>query len=221
MDDYTRAANMAAALVRAGGVLDYGPERSRLLVRVLRILARGRPVTKTDVDALAPEAGMAPDGAQAFLRDVTERDGSDRIIGLLGLSLGEHPHRFSVNGQQLSTWCAEDTLFLPALLGQTATVESTSPVSRESVRLTIAPDGVQAVSPTGAVVSIALVDPNQVAFGSVEAIWMTFCRHIHFFVSREEAARWAANRRDIAILTPDEGYRMGRQLADRFLAYAA
>jgi alkylmercury lyase len=79
----------------------------------------------------------------------------------------------------LSTWCAEDTLFLPALLGQTATVESPSPVSRESVRLTIAPEGVQAVSPTGAVVSIALVDPDQVAFGSVEAIWMTFCRHIH------------------------------------------
>jgi hypothetical protein len=77
------------------------------------------------------------------------------------------------------------------------------------------------VSPPGAVVSIALVDPDQVAFGSVEAIWMTFCRHIHFFASREEAARWAAVRRDIAILTPDEGYRMGRQLADRFLAYAA
>jgi alkylmercury lyase len=221
MDDYTRAGEVAAKLTREGGVLDYGPERSRLLVRVLRILARGRPVTRTDVDELAPEVGITPDAAQAFLRQVTERDGSDRIIGLLGLSLGEHPHRFSVNGRRLSTWCAEDTLFLPALLGQVATVESLSPLSREPVRLTIGPEGVQAVSPTGAVVSIALVDPDQVAFGSVEAIWMTFCRHVHFFVSREEAARWAGNRRDIAILTPDEGYRMGRQLADRFLAHAA
>jgi alkylmercury lyase len=221
MDDYSRAANMAAALTRAGGVLDYGPERSRLLVRVLRMLARGRPVARTDVDGLAPGAGMAPDEAHAFLREVTERDGSDRIIGVLGLSLGEHPHRFSVNGQPLATWCAEDTLFLPALLGQTATVESTSPVSREPVRLTIGPEGVKAVSPAGAVVSIALVDPDQTAFGSVEAIWMTFCRHVHFFASREEAARWAAGRHDIAILTPDEGYRMGRQLVDPFLARAA
>jgi alkylmercury lyase len=221
MDDYTRAANMAAALTRAGGVLDYGPERSRLLVRVLRMLGRGRPVTRTDVDGLAPEAGIAPEEAQAFLREVSERDGADRIIGVLGLSLGEHPHRFSVNGRQMTTWCAEDTLFLPVLLGQTAAVESTSPVSRKPVRLTIAPDGVQAVRPIGAVVSIALVDPDRLAFESVEAIWMTFCRHIHFFAAREEAARWAAGRGDIAILTPDEGYRIGRQLADRFLAHAA
>ncbi len=218
MDDYTRAADMTAKLTRAGGVLDYGPERSRLLVRVLRTLALGRPVTGRDVDGLAAEAGVAPDEAQVFLRAVTERDGTDRIIGVLGLSLGEHPHRFAVNGQRLSTWCAEDTLFLPALLGQTASVESISPVSREPVRLVIGPDGVQAVSPAGAVVSIALVDPDQTAFGSVEAIWMTFCRHIHFFASREEAERWATGRRDIAILTVDEGHRMGRQLADRFLA---
>jgi len=115
-------------------------------------------VTPTDVGGLAREAGLAPDDAQVFLRGVTERDGADRIIGVLGLSLGEHPHRFSVNGQQLATWCAEDTLFLPALLGQTARVESTSPVSRGPVRLTIAPDGVQAVSPAGAVLSVALVD---------------------------------------------------------------
>jgi alkylmercury lyase len=221
MDDYTRAANMAAALTRTGGVLDYGPERSRLLVRVLQTLALGRPVTGTDVDALAPEAGMTPDEAQAFVREVTERDGSDRIIGVLGLSLGEHPHRFSVNGQRLSTWCAEDTLFLPALLGQTATVESTSPLSRKPIRLTVGPDGVHAVDPPGAVVSIALVDPDQTAFGSVEAIWMTFCRHIHFFASREEAERWAAGRSDLAILTPDEGCGIGRQLMGRFLARAA
>jgi alkylmercury lyase len=220
MDDYTRAASMAATLTRAGAILDYGPERSRLLVRVLRILARGRPVTWTDVNGLAPEASLTADEAYAFLREVTERDGSDRIIGVLGLSLGEHPHRFSVNGQRLSTWCAEDTLFLPALLGQAATVESSSPLSGEPVRLTIGPDGVQAVDPPGAVVSIALVDPEQTAFRSVEAIWMTFCRHVHFFPSRDEAARWAAGRDDLAILTPEEGYQVGRQLTARFLAAA-
>jgi len=50
---------------------------------------------------------------------------------------------------------------------------------------------------------------------------MAFCRHVHFFASREEAERWAAGRSDIAILTPDEGYRVGRQLTARFLALAA
>lgn len=218
--DYTRAEAMTRALTRDGGVLDYGPERSRLLVQVLRTLAQGRPVTAPNVDRIAEELGMAPDDAHAFLRPVTERDPGDRIIGVLGLSLGDHPHRFWVNGHRMATWCAEDTLFLPALLGRAATIESTSPLSREPIRLTVTPDGVQAVNTPGTVVTIALVDPDQAAFGSVEAIWMTFCRQIHFFASRDEAERWAAGRGDLAILTLQEGHRIGRLLVSRFLGQA-
>jgi alkylmercury lyase len=218
--DYTRATEMTRKLTRDGGVLGYGPEQARLLLRVLQTLAQGRPVTGTDLGAIADDLGWPREEAHAFLRALTERDAADQIVGVLGLSLAEHPHGFTVNGHRMATWCAEDTLFLPALLGQTATVESTSPLSREPVRLTVGPDGVQAVDPPGAVVSIALVDPDQAALGSVEAIWMTFCRHIHFFASREEAARWVAGRGDLAILTPDEGYRIGRLLVSRFLGAA-
>jgi alkylmercury lyase len=214
--DYTRAEAMTRALTRDGGVLDYGAEQSRLLVQVLRTLGEGRPVTAPDVDRIADALGMDRDDAHAFLRPVTERD-ADRIIGALGLSLGDHPHRFTVNGHRMATWCAEDTLFLPALLGQAATIESPSPLSRETVRLTVGPGRVQAVSPAEAVISIAIVDPDGAALATVEAIWRTFCRQIHFLASREEAERWAAGRGDIAILTPDEGYRIGRLLVSRFL----
>ena len=120
----------------------------------------------------------------------------------------------------MSAWSAEDTLFLPALLGQTASIESTSPLSREPVRLTVSPDGVRSVSPPEAVVSIPIVDPGDTTLGSVEAIWTTFCRQIHFFATREEAVRWAAGRGEIAILTLDEGYQLGRRLTSRFLAQA-
>jgi hypothetical protein len=41
---------------------------------------------------------------------------------------------------------------------------------------------------------------------------------IHFFASREEVARWATGRGDIAILTPDEGFQIGRQLMHCVLA---
>jgi alkylmercury lyase len=215
--DYTRAEAMTRALTRDGGVLDYGSERSRLLVQVLRTLAGGRPVTAPDVGRIADALGMDRDDARAFLWPVTERDAADRIIGVLGLSLGDHPHRFTVNGHGMATWCAEDTLFLPALLGQAATIESPSPLSRETVRLTVAPGGVKAVSPAEAVISIAIVDPDGADLATVEAIWRTFCRQIHFFASRGEAERWAAGRGDIAILTPDEGYRIGRLLVSRFL----
>ena len=137
----------------------------------------------------------------------------------MGLSLNDTPHRFYVNGAQMSAWCAEDTLFLPTVLNQSASVESVSPVSREKVRLTVSPQGVEEVDPAGAVVSIVIVDPDETNMGSVEAIWGTFCHHIFFFASREEAERWTAGRDDIEILSVEEAYELGRQLSSRFLAY--
>jgi hypothetical protein len=56
--------------------------------------------------------------------------------------------------------------------------------------------------------------------GSVEAIWMAFCQHVHFFAARDEAERWAAGRDDIEILSLDEGYRLGMQLWTKVLAAA-
>jgi alkylmercury lyase len=211
---------MMRALTREGAILGYRPEQSRLLVRLVQALARGRPITAPEVDGLGDELGMTAAAAHAWLPPITERDPEDRIIGLLGLSLGDHRHRFWVNGQRLTTWCAEDTLFLPALLGRIATVESTSPLSREPVRLTVGPNGVQAVTPAGTVVSIPLMDPDDATFDTVEAIWRTFCRQIHFFASREEAAEWAAGRADLAILTLAEAYRLGRLLVSRLLDQA-
>ncbi|HKW95601.1 MAG TPA: organomercurial lyase [Methylomirabilota bacterium] len=219
--DFKRTAEMVRGLTRDDGILCYNPAQVRLLLQVLRALARGRPVTGPEVDAIAEDLGWAPNAAQIFLRPLTERDAADAIIGVFpGLSLAEHPHTLSVNGQRMSAWCAEDTLFLPALLGQTATIESTSPLSRAPVRLTVGPEGIQSVSPPEAVISIAIVDPDDTAADSVQAIWTTFCQHIHFFASRKEAERWAAGRADIAILTPDEGYQVGRQLTTRFLDQA-
>src|SRR5437867_9296526 len=109
-------------------LLDYGPDRSRLLIRVMRTLAQGRPVTGEQVDQMIADLRMARDEADRFLRQITERDAEDHVVGIMGLSLNDHPHRFVVDGVSLTTWCAEDTLFLPALLKQIAVVESPSPV---------------------------------------------------------------------------------------------
>jgi alkylmercury lyase len=202
-------------------LLDYGPDRSRLLIRVMRTLAQGRPVTGEQVDQMIADLGIARDEAHQFLRPITERDAEDHIVGIMGLSLNDHPHRFSVNGVALAAWCAEDTLFLPVMLKQTAIVESYSPVSNEKIHLTISPERVEAVSPVAAVVSIVVVDPTEDTMASIAAIWSTFCRQIHFFASRAEAERWAAGRGDIAILDVDEGFELGRQVWSSVLPYAA
>lgn len=201
-------------------LLEYGPDHLRLLLQVMRELAHGRPLSAERVDQRIAELGIAPDAAHQFLREVTERDAHDQIVGAMGLSLQDHPHRLSVAGVSLSAWCAEDTLFLPAILRQTATIESPSPVSGHPIRLRVSPERVEEVSPAGAVVSLVIVDPSREHMASVEAIWSAFCDHIHFFATRDEAERWASARDDIAILTVDEGFAWQRPVWSTVLAAA-
>ena len=214
----THAFEMARRL--GEDLLDYGPDRSRLLIRVMRTLAQGRPVTGVHVDQMIAALGLEREESDRFLRQITERDAEDAIVGILGLSLTDHPHRFSVNGVSLTAWCAADTFYLPALLKQTARVASSSLVSRAKIRLTISPDGVEAVSPADAVVSIVVVNPTAEHMASVMVIWSTFCQQIHFFASRAEAEQWAASRENIVILPVHEALALARQAASKLLPYA-
>ena len=192
----------------------YGADNTRLLLQIIRLLAHGRPLTPAQVDQRIAELGIAPGAAHQFLREVTERDAADQIIGAMGLSLSKHPHRLSVGEVSLSAWCAMDTLYLPAMLQQTVTITSPSPVTRQIIRLRVSPERVEEVNPASAVVSFVLVDPRQENLTSVQAIWGTFCHHIHFFASRDEAVKWvsAKGRDDIAILTVAEGFARAGQL---------
>jgi alkylmercury lyase len=62
-------------------------------------------------------------------------------------------HRFAVDGRELSTWCALDSLFIPEILGRSAQVTSADPESGGTVRLTVAPERIEQVEPNDAVMS--------------------------------------------------------------------
>jgi alkylmercury lyase len=156
-----RAMEATRKLTRPGGPVDYGRNLSRLLVRVMRELVQGRLLPKERVDQIIGDLGIAREDAYRFLEEVAERNASGEVFGIMGLSLNDTPHRFYVNGARMFTWCAGDALFVPAVLGQTATVESKSPVSGERLRLKVSPQGVEEVHPVGAVVSIVIVHPDQ------------------------------------------------------------
>ena len=103
---------------------------------------------------------------------MAERDDKGDIIGILGLSQGRTwTHRFIVNGNELRTWCAWDTLFMPQCLGMTASVISESPVSKKKVTLTIGPNKVEKYSPKGTVVSIVTLDPDKQDKRKLEELW--------------------------------------------------
>lgn len=216
-----RATASMRKLFEDGGPFDYDRNHFRLAAGVMRALAEGRPAATNQIVRLASEAGIAPDEADAFLRPMTERDADDNIVGAYGLSLNEYPHQFIIDGARLSTYCAGDALFMPAVLGRTAVVESPSPLSGRTVRLRLSPRQVEEIDPAGAVLTLPVVDPETLDTSCLEAVQGALCHPTLFFASREEAEQWAAGRDDIEILSVAEGYELGRIPAARFLADAA
>ncbi len=195
----------------AGIPPEFGEDNSRILIKMWRTLGRGEPVTQEMTVNAARELGISYETVDEFLRPMSERDPDDNIIGLMGLSLNQDwAHRLTVGGRAFRTWCAWDTLFLPAILGEEVMVESDSPVSGETVRLNVTPDGVCSARPEGAVVSIATIDPEIHDVSSVEAIWSNFCHQVFFFPSMDEASEWGQGKNNIELVSVADGFEVGR-----------
>ena len=180
-----------------------------LWLPLMRLLAQGDPV---GIDDLAATTGRPVDEVRSALAAMadTEYDGSGRIIGQ-GLTQRATQHRFEIDGEQLYTWCALDTLIFPTLLERAASVESVSPTSGEPIRVTIDPvAGVTSVEPATAVVS--LVNPDQIT-----SIRSSFCNQVHYFTSDEDAAGWLAEHPRAEVVPVAVAYRIGTDLTTGFL----
>ena len=207
-------------LDRAGARLEVQPDTARLVVRTLRRLAEGRPVPMTEVEKLVSDLEAAEE-AVVFIKQMTEKDDGGNVVGLIGLSLNDHPHDFEVDGQDLHTWCAWDTLFLPALLGQTAHIVSKDPATGQEVRLKVTPDGVERAQPKDVLVSVVVPGEELGSSVTAEQIQAVFCNFVHFFTTADAAAAWFSERdMPVSFLTLDEAVKLGRlHLAD-LMAYA-
>jgi alkylmercury lyase len=179
-----------------------------LLVPLLRLLATGEPV---DVSALAGTAGRTVDEVRDRLAAVpdTEYDDHERIIGQ-GLTLRPTPHRFTVDGHELYTWCALDTLIFPTLLDRGASIESVSPASGQPIRVTVDASGVTSVEPATAVVS--LVNPEDMT-----SIRSSFCNQVHYFTSGDDAQTWLAQHPGGEVLSVADAYQLGAALTTTML----
>jgi alkylmercury lyase len=131
-----------------------------LLTALLHELVKGQPVPK---EALAATLGWSVERLTARLEQepCTEYDDDGNVVGY-GITLRETAHAFEVDWRRLYTWCALDALMFPVLIGETARVLSRCRATAVSVSLTVTPDGVRDVDPTGAVVSLPLLEaaPN-------------------------------------------------------------
>ncbi len=179
----------------------------RVSAQIYRLLAKGAPVP---VAELAATLDLPLETVEQVVGGWTGffYDDDHAIIGYWGLALGKTPHRFVVNGNTLYTWCAWDSLFIPQIIGATAQVESLDPVSKEVVRLTVSPQGVEQVEPSGAVTSFMLPETDQIRSDVIKS----FCHYLHFFASPETAEKWVAQSpksSDLLTLSIEEAFRIG------------
>lgn len=166
----------------------------------LQLLAEGKPVTP---ERLAEASGepieMIRANFTAMRKGGCEFNDQGALMGN-ALTLTPTSHRFRVNGHDLYAWCALDTLFLPALIGRTADVESTCPVTGRQITLTVTPE------------KITACDPPQVALSIVTGECCIpgpqgdFCGQIFFFASPEVAAAWVGGRSGLAILSAADAF---------------
>ncbi len=189
---------LADALAAALGELD--PAGQRLAIALYRLLAVGRPVATAD---LAAATGLPEPAVAETLGSwpAVFTDGQGRVTGFWGLAITElsPAHRYETGGQVLYAWCAWDTLFLPARLGQAAHVTSACPVTGELIQLTVTPDGVTETSHPQAVVSFLMPD-GPFDSGVIES----FCHFVHFFASRQAGEQWVAGHPGTFLLTLGE-----------------
>ena len=187
-------------------------EEQRLGLALYRQLARGQPV---HLESAAASVGLSAEAVATLanrdpLRALIYRDDRDRVVGFAGLTVLPMHHRFAVDGAQLYTWCAWDSLFLPELLGKRALVESACPETGTLIRVSVAPDRIDTVEPSGAVMSFLLPDAAVLRTTATNVV-RSFCHYIFFLASAEAGARWTARHEGTFVLTLGQAIELAKR----------
>jgi len=212
---------VVVALFNDTGTLEFTPQESKVFIQVLRRLTEGQPISTEQVTEIAAKFDLSGEDANAALNWVAERNDDGRIVGMGGLSQNHWTHKFKVNGRNMATWCALDTLYLPQLLKQTAEVKSPDPLSGELVHLTIGPENVINYAPADAVLSIVIPKIKEKGVQSAEEIYMAFCSYSHYFTSIESGQKWFTDTHiEPVFLSVEEGHELGRKWFAQVMKYA-
>jgi len=175
-----------------------------VFVALLRELAKGSPVS---VRGVAKASGQSLDQVDTVLRQAPdmEYDPAGNIVGY-GITQRQTPHAFEIEGRQLYTWCALDTLMFPALIGKSARVHSLCPETGIPVSLTVDPHELCAIEPAGAAVSLVVPQTG---------IRQSFCCQVHFFASRAAGDRWVLRHPGVEVVSVEAAFLLGQDIARR------
>lgn len=169
-------------------------------------LARGKPLEK---NVLAAVLHLSPEELEqqlARLPDL-EVDSQGRIVGW-GITLVPTRHRFQIQGQNLFTWCAFDTVLYPPQLQAEALVQSTCPVTGHVISFVVTPDGrIKNLSQEACVLSL-LIPTEQRNCGRAG-----FCEPSLFFWDEHAAAGFLATHPEMILLPVEDAAYVGKRVA--------
>lgn len=193
---------IASAVISAFPKLSAPEQRAALAL--YRLLAKGRPVTAEQLSAASAVPGPAVHDMLAKWHGV-QRNAAGAVTAFWGLTLSKTKHRFRIDGCDLHTWCAWDTLFLPPLLGGTAEVESSCPATGRAINLRVGARGIEAADPETNVLSFVVPLEADVERNVIE----TFCCHVYFLASPDAGKRWVAQHPGTLLLSLLDGWQIG------------
>jgi len=181
-------------------------EEQYINLEVYRLLSKGDPVTH---EAVAQSLNMSFERVDEIIKSWPGEYYNDenKIIGFWGLAIPEMAHRFNVDGIQMYTWCAWDSLFIPELIQKTAYVESPDPITKEIIKFTVSPDGMTDLSPSEAVMSY--VKPEYTVFD--DNVINNFCHYVLFFASQKSGEEWTSTRDKAALMSMDDAFELAKR----------
>lgn len=193
----------------AASLPEFSVDDQRAAVTLYRELAKGDPVS---ADQLGDALGLSAGAARAILerppiQSFVFPDDEGRVVGFGGLATAPMTHRFEVDGRELWTWCAWDSLFLPEILEAEARVTSPDPETGEHVTLVVSPQRIESIEPAATMVSFPVPEPSQFN-DSAANVMGNFCHFVFFFVSPESGARWTARHDGTFLYSIDEAFEL-------------
>lgn len=166
------------------------------------IAENGQPLAPA---SLAARLQMSQENLTTHLACVpdTEFDAQGNIVGW-GITLLSTQHRFRLQGRQLFTWCAFDTVLFPPLLQIEAHVQSVCEASGQPITFVATPEGIQKLLPATSVLSLIL--PTE----RCDCVRGTFCQQSLFFQSEEAASSWLVLHPEAVLLSVEEAAALGQ-----------
>jgi alkylmercury lyase len=136
------------------------------------LLAEGRPLFVRELaERLAiDDASIAHVLEALSMSGRAELDDEGRLLGIFGLTLKPTSHRMKLRGTTFFTWCAFDSVGIPAALRESAEITSECGHCQREIRLTI----VDGVPPSAA--AVISWSPRQ-----CDSVREEFCPTVNFY----------------------------------------